>query len=149
MHFDENGLVYIPQMALKNTLQGAASHLGEKVKGRGAKTFSQFFKNSVLVMDVLETGINYMDVPGYELFVPSKPGMAGGSRVMKTFGRIDNWKGIAKYFVFDETVTNDVFERHIVAAGQFVGLGMFRPERGGYFGRFAVENIDWSTQDQV
>ena len=33
MHVDENGELYIPPMALKKALEGAASFLGKKVRG--------------------------------------------------------------------------------------------------------------------
>jgi hypothetical protein len=144
MHSDENGNVFIPPMALKNSLQGAASFLGLKVPGRGAKTFAAFFKAAVLVMDAVVLPVKVDEVPSQDLFVPSDGKTGSGSRVMKTFGRIDKWGGKAKFYVADETITPKVFEEHIRAAGNFVGLGMFRPERGGFYGRFKVDAIEWS-----
>ena len=65
----------------------------------------------------------------------------------KTFGRINNWSGTAEIYVADETISREVFEEHLKVAGQFIGLGMFRPERGGFFGRFAVEKVKWSEME--
>lgn len=143
MHVNEEGLVYIPAMALKNTVQGAASFLGKKVPGRGAKTFAAFFKAALLVMDPVVLPFRAEDVPGEEFFVPSDGKAGGSTRVMKTFARIDGWKGIAKFYVADETITNDIFEEHLKTAGSFVGLGRFRPERGGFYGRFNVDKLLW------
>ncbi len=145
MHVNEDGNVFIPAMALKNTLQGAASFLGKKVPGRGQKTYAAFFKAAVLVMEPLVLGLKKEDVPGEEFFVPSDGKTGGGTRVMKTFARVDKWAGQARYYVADETITPEVFAEHIKAAGSFVGLGRFRPERGGFYGRFKVENISWSN----
>ena len=146
IHVDEKGLAFIPAMALKNSLQGAAAFLGKKVPGRGQKTYAPFFKAAVLVMEALELGIKKDDIPGEQFFVPSDGKPGGGSRVMKTFARITPWSGEAKYYVADETITAGVFEEHIQAAGSFVGLGRFRPGRGGFYGRFKVDQIAWSDQ---
>jgi hypothetical protein len=29
-------------------------------------------------------------------------------------------------------------------AGKFIGLGRFRPQNGGFYGRFAVAKVVWS-----
>lgn len=144
IHYDDNNQIYIPPMALKNTLQGAASFLGRKVPGRGMKTFAAFFKATVLVQDAMDLGIDKDSVPSNKLFVPSDGKPGGSSRVMKIFARVDKWKGVARYYIADETISKTVFEEHLKTAGAFVGLGMFRPERGGFYGRFKVNKIDWS-----
>jgi hypothetical protein len=144
MHADDNGELFIPPMALKKALEGAASFLGKKVPGRGQKTYASFFRSTVLVMNPVSLGLKVDEVPGEELFVPSDGKAGGGTRVMKTFGRINHWSGTAAVYVLDETISKEVFEEHLKVAGQFIGLGMFRPERGGFFGRFAVEKVKWS-----
>jgi hypothetical protein len=45
--------------------------------------------------------------------------------------------------LFDDKVPEDVFEIHLHDTGQYIGIGRFRPERGGYYGRFAVVSIKW------
>ena len=147
MHYDEKGSVFIPAMAFKNSLQGAASFLGKKIPGRGQKTFAAFFKAAVLVMEGLDLQVQKGSVPGEQFFVPSDGKTGGGTRVMKTFARIEGWGGKVQFIVSDETITKEVFEEHIKAAGAFVGLGRFRPERGGFYGRFRVNNIQWSAMD--
>jgi hypothetical protein len=39
----------------------------------------------------------------------------------------------------DDTITEEVFKLHIEQAGQFIGLGSFRPRNNGYYGRFKVK----------
>jgi len=48
--------------------------------------------------------------------------------------------------IVNDTITEDVFTQHIQEAGKFVGIGQFRPENGGYFGRFTVESVKWIEQ---
>ena len=48
------------------------------------------------------------------------------------------------FHVLADEITPDVFEEHLKQAGAFVGIGRFRPERGGFYGRFAIKNIKWN-----
>ena len=43
----------------------------------------------------------------------------------------------------DDTVTPEVFERHFREAGRFIGVGRFRPEKGGLNGRFQATKFSW------
>jgi len=56
---------------------------------------------------------------------------------------IPNWNGDVEYYVLDETITPDVFEKHLQEAGNFIGIGRFRPENGGFYGRYKVNKISW------
>ena len=40
--------------------------------------------------------------------------------------------------------SGDVFEDHLKEAGNFIGVGRFRPRMNGFYGRFKVDKIDWS-----
>lgn len=138
--------IEIPAMALKNALQGAASFLGQKIPGRGQKTFAAYFKGAVLTMEPMTIGQKKSEVPGKQFFVPSDGKTGGGSRVNKTFAEVTPpWGGQATFFVLDETITPKVFEEHLKAAGSFIGLGRFRPQNGGFYGRFMVDLIEWEA----
>ena len=146
MHVNPEGLVYIPPMALKNCLDQAASSLGLTVPGRGKKGYAKVFEAGVLVMDPIVLAVKAEDVQPEELFVPSDGRRGGGSRVTKLFPYIpeDQWAGEAKFTVLDDLITEDVFERVLHHAGQLVGLGRFRPQTRGFYGRFSVEGkIRW------
>jgi hypothetical protein len=43
----------------------------------------------------------------------------------------------------DETITRDVLERHLIDAGNFIGIGRWRPRMNGLYGRFNAEIINW------
>ena len=40
-------------------------------------------------------------------------------------------------------LTKDIFEKTVRDAGMYIGVGMHRPENGGYKGRFDVVKIKW------
>lgn len=141
MHVDDGGFVFIPPMAFKNCLDGAAKYLGQKIPGKGQKTYTKIFESAVLVTDPLELKIKKDDVPGEWLFVPAD-GIAGsGKRVDKCFPIIKKWEGDVTWHIFDDTITLKVFEETLSEAGKFVGLGRFRPARRGFYGRFEVVKV--------
>ena len=74
-----------------------------------------------------------------------RKGSAGGSSVVRNMPTIPNWNGTVDFYILDDTITEDVFERVLSEAGKLIGIGQFRPQNGGYAGRFKVKNIKWDT----
>lgn len=142
-----DGQVFIPPMAIKNCLDTAAKRLSIPIPGKGKSTYTKVFEAGVMVMDPVPLGIAAADVPGEELFVPSDGIRGSGKRVTKWFPRIDQWGGVATVIILDDIISKDVFARVLDYAGKLVGLGRFRPETRGYYGRFSAEITDW-TEDE-
>jgi len=146
-HADNDGYIFIPPMAFKKALERAASFLSMKVpgKGGGKATFTKHFLAGILVTDGLKLSVKKDDVDGVWIFGNSqgKRGSAG-PRVAKCFPTIHEWGGDVTYFILDETITREVLEQHVTESGNFIGVGVFRPENGGYNGRFVVKDIKWS-----
>lgn len=44
-----------------------------------------------------------------------------------------------------QEVTQQIFEQHLRDAGNFIGVGRFRPRNNGYYGRFKVVGLKWAT----
>jgi len=143
VHADENGEVYIPPMAFKNCLSEAAKFLGKQIPGKGKSTYTKHFEAGILVMDTMKLGIKKEDIPGEWLFVPADGIRGSGKRVMKCFTVIREWKGQMTFYILDETITKEVFEEHLKEAGNFIGIGRFRPRNNGFYGRFAIEKLEW------
>jgi len=61
----------------------------------------------------------------------------------KRFPIIKNWSGIFTIYVLDDIITKDVLERHLVDAGNVIGIGRFSPRNNGYYGRFDAEILSW------
>ena len=142
-HFNGDGTVFIPPMAFKLTIAECAKFLSIKIPGRGNATWTKHFDAGVLVMDGMSLGIDKDEVEGEWLFLNADGKKGGGTRVMKCYPVIPEWAGEITFHVIDDTITQKVFAHHIKQAGQFIGIGRFRPRNGGYYGRFSVENIDW------
>lgn len=143
LHINEDGNVFIPPMQFKKCIDNAAQYLSMKIPGKGNSTYTKHVRSGIMVFDSLVLPIKKEEVNGLWLLVPSDGKSGGGKRVEKCFPIIDQWGGDVVFHVFDETVSKDVFKYILEEAGKFIGLGFFRPERGGYYGRFGVEKITW------
>lgn len=143
-HTTENDDIFIPPMCFKKALETSARFLGEQIKGRGKSTYTKHFKAGVLVTDALVLPNKKATVEGEVFFVPADGKAGGGSRVKRKFPVIREWAGDVTFYILDETITEDVFERHLKEAGSFIGIGRFRPEMGGFYGRFAVDSVSWA-----
>jgi hypothetical protein len=142
LHVNDQGNVYIPRMTFPNMLLSSAKRLGMKFKGNS--TFSSRFKGGILAADAdLDVGVKAETVPGEWLFVPSDGQTGGSKRVLKCFPRVDKWGGDIEILVLDEAITKPVLLTHLKNAGDLIGCGRFRPERGGYYGRFDAEILSF------
>lgn len=145
MHVNASGRVFIPPMAFKNAIAEAAKFISESIPGKGKSTYTKHFEAGVLVTEGIELPVSAADVDGEWLFVPADGRRGSGKRVMKCFPVIPEWSGTTTFHILDDIITEDVFARHINAAGNFIGIGRFRPRNNGYYGRFVVDRLDWSA----
>ena len=143
MHYDKDGMVFVPQYALKNCLSEAAKFLSIQIPGKGKSTYTKHFEAGVTCTDNMSLGILKDDVPSQHMFVPSDGIRGSNKRVIKFFPVIPEWKGTANFLILDDTITQDVFKLHLEQAGKFIGLGSFRPRNNGYFGRFSINLKKW------
>jgi len=67
--------------------------------------------------------------------------VVSNSRVMRARPRIDSWAADVALDFDDEVLTPELVEEVLNMAGARVGVGDYRAEKGGWFGRFRVEEI--------
>lgn len=144
LHTNDKDEVFIPPMAFKNCLSEAAKFLSVKVPGKARATYTKHFVAGVLCVDPVPLGIKGEEVEGEWLFVPSDGVRGGGKRVDKRFPVIPEWSCTVTFYILDSTITKKVFEQHLTEAGNFIGIGRFRPINNGFYGRFKVKNVAWS-----
>ena len=154
-HIDDKGRMFIPPMALKNCLSEVAKFLSIQIPGKGKATYTKHFEAGVLCMEplIMEhlTGkpILEADIKEMALHVPSDGRRGGNSRVPKSFPKVDEWQAMAQIHILDDTITEDVFRKHLGEAGKFIGLGSFRVRNNGYFGRFSVAAFAWDSSEEM
>jgi hypothetical protein len=145
LHTDEDGFVFIPPMAFKKSIETAAKYLSIAIPGRGKALYTKHFKSGILVPEAVPLGVHKDDVDGVWVLGNSQ-GRAGaaGPRVEKCFPTLRQWAGTVVFLILDEIITEEVFNRCLIEAGNMIGIGVFRPENGGYHGRFKVIGLSWS-----
>lgn len=143
-HYDEKGGVFIPGSMFKNALSEAAKYLSMQIPGKGKSTYTKHFAAGLMCYEPVNLGIKIDDVLPEWLFVPSDGRRGGTTRVEKCFPLIRQWKGTVTFLIIDSTITEDIFEAHLREAGSLIGIGRYRPRNNGYYGRFIVEDIQWS-----
>ena len=146
-HTNKKGEVVIPPMALKNAMVTATRYLGVKIPGGGNRTFTKPFLSAVIPSspESPSIGIHIDDVDHEWLFVPSDGKKGGGKRVDKKFPIVGpGWEAQFTFNVLDQRITKEWFQKFLKTAGLLIGLGRFRPENGGYYGRFSIKNLVWT-----
>jgi hypothetical protein len=154
-HVDANGNVVVPGIVLSKALIATAMQMGEKVPGRGSKRWGSIFKSGILAPDpiplvsngapVAKDQLLYVDV--YCHADPSKGG--AGGRVWRRFPIVHQWSGTATIFVVNDEITETVLKRHLDMTGRINGLGRWRPQSGGEFGRFIVRDFVWADEAKL
>jgi hypothetical protein len=156
MHVNKDGEVLIPPGAFKVCLSETAKYMNISIPGKNKNTYTKHFEAGIQIAKPIELGIHATDVPCEKLFLPSNGQRGSGTRVWKYYPLIDNWEGTVQILVLDQTVLQiskttgaTVLEDVCRGAGQFVGLGRFRPRNNGYYGRFNVVEIVETTLAQA
>ncbi|HUT57189.1 MAG TPA: hypothetical protein VNA25_04875 [Phycisphaerae bacterium] len=147
MHIDADGHAFVPPMALKNCLAECAKYLSETVPGKGKATYTKHFEAGVLVTTPLPLMVpngkgwraaGSDDAEGEWLFLPSDGVRGSGKRVWKCYPRFVKWRTTAQIHVMDRVITKEKLAEYLESAGEFIGLGRFRPRNNGFYGKFKV-----------
>lgn len=154
-HANEEGLVILPALVLKNCLAEAAQYKGDKIQGKGNATWTKHFQAGIQPVTaslILKGGkpIHKDDLLTEQVFVPADGKRGSGKRVNKIFPVIhagtNPWTADITLHIFDSVITQDVFRETLYLAGNLIGIGRFRPRNNGYYGRFSVTNFQWLPQ---
>jgi len=142
LHVNDEGNAFIPAGFIKHALVNAAQYANEKIGGgKGNQTYTKKYMAGTGVIHDLNFEETYPadEVEGEDLFVPSDGKAGGGTRVWKTFPVTrEGWRASGEIHVYDETITPNHLRKTLDEAGRFIGIGRWRPIRGGDYGRFDV-----------
>ena len=140
---NEKGEIFIPPMAFKQALDSAAKYLSIQIPGRGKATYTKHFVSGVLCYEPVLIGVKKKDVKPNRILCNSDGVRGSGKRVMRTYPKIDTWESDVSFTILDDTITEEIFARVLKEAGSLIGVGQFRPQNGGYFGRWIVKSYKW------
>ena len=143
-HYLEDGSIYIPQMAFKFAFTSTAKFMGLQIPGKGKSTYTKHFEAGIFVAEPIILPDKKDEIKGEWFHVPADGQRGGSKRVMKCFPVIPSWEGDLKITILDDTITREVLLQHAEEMGRFNGIGRFRPQTGGFYGRFEVTDMQWS-----
>lgn len=145
-HTTPDGYICIPPTAFKNCLSEAAKYMGRQIPGKGKNTYTKHFEAGVLVLQGLKLPVKKDDAEGETLFLNADGRRGGSKRVNKRFPVIRSWEGVVEFLVLDNVITKEAFVEHLAEAGNFIGIGRFRPRNNGFYGRFDLVKVEWSEK---
>jgi len=147
-HVDGKGLVIIPGECFAWAIKAASKRRSDKIPGKRNQTFTKVF-DCVEVVGNISFGVKLADLE-MEGFMANADGRRGsGTRVYRRFPILREWSGTLLFISWDDQITESVFTETLRDAGLLVGVGRRRPENKGFFGRFAVEAIEWHDRVEV
>ncbi len=141
-HLDPKGNVVVPGGAIKQALVSASKYVGAKIPGQGSKTYTQKFQSGICVINSPVVG-RAQNIEGRWVYAASNGKHGAGTRVWKCFPTLVEWAATFEVTILDEIITPEIFEEMVKNAGRYIGIGTWRPERGGEYGRFDVMGIQY------
>lgn len=137
---DRQGRFYFPGAAIGRLLREAGG--GHKLKGT-RKSAKYVVPAAVLVLEDAIILCNGDGKPALDFEVDSRPVVipATKGRVMRHRPRFDQWSASFTLRINDTVLPVDFVQRLLTEGGEQIGIGDFRPEKGGPFGCFNV--IEW------
>ncbi len=130
---EETKKIWIPSTWIKGTIQTVASDY--KLPG------SRKSVKSVSGGAIIPTEEKLYFNEGYEIKdieIDSRPCVVQRARIMRHRAKLEKWSVTADLMIDDSILDIDNVHEILNDAGRRSGMGDFRPQRGGPFGRFSV-----------
>lgn len=140
---NKKGIVVIPSQSIKLAMCEAAKMKPTSIPGKGKSTYTKNLVRGLMFLHDIPTGVHIDKVERQALPVPSDGKRGGTTRVRKIFPFIpDGWTASFSFLIVDDEIPNDVIERAIDDAGKFIGIGRWRPQNFGTYGRFKLTKFE-------
>lgn len=137
-NYDSEDKVFVPAMAFKQAMDVAAKRLAIPDPDNKRANLTKYFVSDVICEGNLSIGVKKDAMPCIHINANSDGIRGSGKRVPRTLPQIQEWAGSTSFLIMEEKVKPEIFEKVLTAAGRSVGVGQFRPEKGGLNGRFEV-----------
>jgi hypothetical protein len=140
-NYDSEGVVFVPAMAFKQAMDIAAKRLAIPDPDNKRANLTKYFVSDVICENNLSIGVHKDKMPCIRINANADGVRGSGKRVLRTLPQVQEWSGETSFLIMEEKVKPEIFERVLVNAGRSVGVGQFRPEKGGLNGRFEVSSV--------
>lgn len=141
--------VAIPAHGLHQAIAAAAKYSKRQIPEQGKATWTAKFTAGIMIPANPPLNIDPETVPSVAINANSDGVRGSGKRVTRLFPEMSSWRAIVEVYVLDSIITKDVFTEMVEIAGKFIGIGRFRPEKGGINGRFRLEKLVWENDERL
>ena len=141
-----NGTVHIPAHGMHQSMIAAGKYSKKQIPGQGKATWTAKFTSGIAFFDDLDLGIKPEEVDYIDIHANADGIRGSGKRVMRRFPVIKpGWRSSFDVVVLDRIITQEIFTEILTITGIFIGIGRFRPEKGGTNGRFRVKSVEFEA----
>lgn len=135
LYQDEDGNTLLPSVYLKNCITEAAKQF--KIVGKGKSTYSKLVASTVDI----EPFMIELKAGKYEVFRISAVNPMTKGRMMTERPRYNKWSVSFEIILNDPAIPASVINEILEHAGKYVGVGDWRPEKKGMFGKFMITSF--------
>lgn len=129
-----NGQLALPSPGFRACLLG-----GAKGRNFGPKLFATtIVKGAVFSADEMTALISPDGEPLHDYEVDARRVVIGKAAIIRARPKLPKWAAEVRFEIDDEFITEAQVRELLGFGGRTVGVGDYRPERSGPFGRFAV-----------
>ena len=130
LYKNSDGTIYEPAEHLEKSIQNAAKSF--KIAGKRGATYGKLVGAALEVYpDTIPHKIQTYEIDSRSVVVQRW-------RIMRYRPRFDNWELEFTIRLLDDQLPVSVIKEVLDQAGLYVGIGDYRPQRGGKFGKFMV-----------
>lgn len=146
---DGKQTVVIPAHGLHQAIASAAKYSKRQIPGQGKATWTAKFTAGITLLEDPALNIDPATVDAVTISANADGIRGSGKRVPRKFPVMPKWSATFDVIVLDPIITQEIFREMLEMAGMFIGVGRFRPEKGGTNGRFKIEEIKWQDNRQL
>lgn len=134
-----DGTFYFSAFSIPGCMRGE----GANHKMRGSRKTLRFIVPSAVRMESDMITIMNGEGPAKDFEVDSRPVTipATKGRIMRHRPRFNCWGAKFRIILNDDLLSTETAQMLLTNAGQSIGIGDFRPEKGGPFGCFRITNF--------
>ena len=146
---DGRQTVVIPAHGLHQAIAAAAKYSKRQIPGQGKATWTAKFTAGITLLEDPPLNIDPATVDSVTISANADGVRGSGKRVRRKFPVMSKWSATFDVIILDPIITQEIFREMLEMAGMFIGVGRFRPEKGGTNGRFRIDNIEWQDNRRL
>lgn len=146
---DGKPTVVIPAHGIQQAFAAAAKYSKRQIPGQGKATWTKKFEAGIAILEDPSLKLDPAGVTSVTISANADGIRGSGKRVPRRFPVMPEWETTFDLYILDPIITQEVFREMVEIAGMFIGIGRFRPEKGGTNGRFKMTKLKWADNRQV